>query len=239
MDQSSDGKAAVKLWRLAEDKRSRLILALDLCDDFSPKESLLERCVDLLEGLKDLAVGVKIGLPLSLSIGFDGVSELLERFRQEFYLIADFKLSDIPHIIQLALNAFKKLGFDAAITHLFQGGVSEVKHDLDLFGVLAMTHPQSRLLQESFHDLLREATKAGVEGVVVGAAKTHLIEEARRSLPEKTILSPGVIVQGASPALSLRHGGDFEIVGRAITLSPNFLESARLIVEAERDVIYG
>lgn len=239
MGQTSSRKAAVKLWRLAEDKRSRLILALDLCGDPSSKESCLERCIELLEGLKDLVAGVKIGLPLSLSVGFNGVSELLKQFRQEFYFIADFKLSDIPHVIQLALNAFKKLGFDAAITHLFQGGVSEVKHDLDLFGVLAMTHPQSRLLQESFHDLLREAAKAGVEGVVVGAAKTHLIKEARRLLPEKTILSPGIIVQGASPALSLHHGGDFEIVGRAITLSPNFLESARLIVEAERDVVYG
>ncbi len=237
MDQVSSGKAAVKLWKLAEDKRSRLILALDLWDDFSRKEAL-KKCMDLLDGLRDLVVGVKIGLSLSISIGFDGVSELLDAFKREFYQIADFKLSDIPDIIQLTLSAFQKLGFDAAITHLFQGGVSEVNRKLDLFGVVAMSHPQSRLFQENFHALLREAAKAGVEGVVVGATKSHLIKEARRLLPEKIILSPGVIVQGASPASSLRSGGDFEIIGRAVTRAPNPLESAKSLVEAERNVIY-
>ncbi|HDD42221.1 MAG: hypothetical protein DRN61_04485 [Thaumarchaeota archaeon] len=235
---SPGGKTPAKLWRLAEDKRSRLILALDLCGDLEHEEPILGKCINLLNELKDLAAGVKIGLPLSLSIGFDGVSELLDRFKEDFYMIADFKLSDIPHIIQLTLSAFKRMGFDAAIAHLFQGGLSVVKRDLDLFGVVAMSHPQSKLLQENLRDLVREAAEAEVEGIVVGATRSSLIEEARKLLPEKTILSPGVIAQGASPASALRHGGDFEIVGRAITRSPNPVRSASFIVEAERDVLY-
>lgn len=235
---SPGGKTPAKLWRLAEDKRSRLILALDLCGNPENEEPPLERCTRLLNDLKDLAVGVKIGLPLSLSIGFNGVSELLDRFKEDFYMIADFKLSDIPHIIQLTLTAFEKMGFDAAIAHLFQGGLSAVDRNLDLFGVVAMSHPQARLLQENFKDLVREAAEADVEGIVVGATRSSLIEEARKMLPEKTILSPGVIAQGASPASALKHGGDFEIVGRAITRSPHPVKSASSIVEAERNVLY-
>lgn len=235
---SPGGKTPAKLWRLAGDKRSRLILALDLCGDLEHEKSILGKCAGLLSDLKDLAVGVKIGLPLSLSIGFDGVSELLDRFKEDFYMIADFKLSDIPYIIQLTLRAFKRMGFDAAVAHLFQGGLSEVKRDLDLFGVVAMSHPQSKLLQENLRDLIREAGEAEVEGIVVGATRGRLIEEIRRLLPEKVILSPGVVAQGASPASALRHGGDFEIVGRAITRAPNPVESALSIVEAERNVLY-
>lgn len=230
-------RAPEKLWRISEDRRSRLILALDLHDGSADKQLLLRRCIDLLDELRDLIVGVKIGLPLSISIGFDGISEIIERFRREFYMIADFKLSDIPEIIQLALDSFRRMGFDAAIAHLFQGGLGEVRREIDLFGVVAMSHPQARLIQQNFHRLLEEAEAVGVDGVIVGATRGNLIAEARRILPEKTILSPGVVVQGASPAHALRMGGDFEIVGRAITMAEKPIEAARTIVEAERNVL--
>lgn len=237
MAQAPRNRAPEKLWRISEDRRSRLIIALDLYGSPDDKRLLLGRCLSLLDELRDLIVGVKIGLPLSVSIGFDGVSEIIERFGGELYMIADFKLSDIPEIIQVALEGFGRMGFDAAIAHLFQGGIGEVKRAIDLFGVVAMSHPQAQLLQQSFHRLLREAEAAEVEGVVIGATRGDLIAEARRVLPRKTILSPGVIVQGASPAHALRMGGDFEIVGRAITMAENPIEAARMIVEAERDVL--
>jgi orotidine-5'-phosphate decarboxylase len=231
------GRAPEKLWRISEDRRSRLILALDIHDGSADKRLLLRKCIRLLDELRKLVVGVKIGLPLSLSIGFDGVSEILDRFRREFYMIADFKLSDIPEIIQVALEGFWRMGFDAAIAHLFQGGLGEVRRSIDLFGLVAMSHPQAQLLQQSFHRLLEEAEAAGVDGIIVGATRGELIMEARKILPGKTILSPGVIAQGASPAHALKMGGDFEIIGRAITMAEKPLEMARMIVGAERDVL--
>ncbi|HDD66137.1 MAG TPA: orotidine 5'-phosphate decarboxylase [Nitrososphaeria archaeon] len=241
MDSSFRGRAPAKLWRLAEEKRSRLILALDSLGDNSSstaREDYLRKCLTLLEALKDLAVGVKIGLPLTLKIGFEGVAEILESFKQDFYMIADFKLSDIPEIIQLTLNELRRIGFDAAITHLFQGGVPSIKRSLDLFGVVAMSHPSAKLIEENFENLVREAVEAGVDGVVVGATKPDLLKRARSLLPDKTILSPGVVAQGAEPASALRSGGDFEIVGRALTRSPEPASSARRILEAERSVVY-
>jgi len=233
------GRAPEKLWRISEDRRSRLIIALDLHDNSAGKQQLIKRYTGLLDGLREFVVGVKIGLPLSLSIGFDGISEILDRFKGEFYMIADFKLSDIPEIIQVVLEGFWRMGFDAAIAHLFQGGVGEVRRSIDLFGVVAMSHPQAQLIQQSFHRLLEEAKAADVNGIIVGATRGQLIAEARRILPETTILSPGVVAQGASPAHALRMGGDFEIVGRAITMAEKPLEAARMIVEAERDVLYA
>ena len=239
MAQVPRGRAPEKLWRISEDRRSRLIIALDLHDNSAGKRQLIKRCTGLLDGLRELVVGVKIGLPLSLSIGFDGISEILDHFKGEFYMIADFKLSDIPEIIQVVLEGFWRMGFDAAIAHLFQGGVGEVRRSIDLFGVVAMSHPQAQLIQQSFHRLLEEAKAADVNGIIVGATRGQLIAEARKILPETTILSPGIVAQGASPAHALRMGGDFEIVGRVITMAEKPLEAARMIVEAERDVLYG
>ena len=239
MAQVPRGRAPEKLWRISEDRRSRLIIALDPHDNSAGKQQLTKRYTGLLDGLRELVVGVKIGLPLSLSIGFDGISEILDHFKGEFYMIADFKLSDIPEIIQVVLEGFWRMGFDAAIAHLFQGGVGEVRRSIDLFGVVAMSHPQAQLIQQNFHRLLDEAKAAGVNGIIVGATRGQLIAEARRILPETTILSPGVVAQGASPAHALRMGGDFEIVGRAITMAEKPLEAARIIVEAERDVLYA
>jgi len=240
VDSSFRGRAPAKLWRLAEEKRSRLILALDSLGDSSSttREDYLKKCLALLEALRDLAAGVKIGLPLALGIGFEGVAEILERFGRDFYMIADFKLSDIPEIIQLTLSELRRMGFDAAITHLFQGGVPSIRRSLDLFGVVAMSHPSAKLIEENFEELVREAVEAGVDGVVVGATRPDLLRRARSLLPDKTILSPGVVAQGAEPASALRNGGDFEIVGRAVTWSPEPVSSARRILEAERDVVY-
>ena len=198
----------------------------------------MKKCLALLEALRDLAAGVKIGLPLALGIGFEGVAEILERFGRDFYMIADFKLSDIPEIIQLTLSELRRMGFDAAITHLFQGGIPSIRRSLDLFGVVAMSHPSAKLIEENFEELVREAVEAGVDGVVVGATRPDLLRRARSLLPDKTILSPGVVAQGAEPASALRNGGDFEIVGRAVTWSPEPVSSARRILEAERDVVY-
>ncbi|HDD66363.1 MAG TPA: hypothetical protein ENG52_01915, partial [Nitrososphaeria archaeon] len=110
MDSSFRGRAPAKLWRLAEEKRSRLILALDSLGDSSSttRDDYLKKCLALLEALRDLAAGVKIGLPLALGIGFEGVAEILERFGRDFYMIADFKLSDIPEIIQLTLSELRR-----------------------------------------------------------------------------------------------------------------------------------
>ena len=238
MDPGFREKAPAKLWELAEEKHSRLILALDLYSNNSTQpQEVMNRSISLLESLKDLLAGVKIGLPLSLTLGFERIAELLDTFKQDFYMIADFKLSDIPYINQIALNFFSKLGFDAAIAHLFQGGLRNLRRSIDLFGVVVMSHPDSRLLQENFQRLIEEASIADVDGVVVGATKESFIRAARKALPEKTILSPGVVVQGARPGSALEYGGDFEIVGRAITRSPDPLASARKIVEAERDVL--
>jgi orotidine-5'-phosphate decarboxylase len=236
-----EGRAPLKLWRLAEDRGSRLILALDVIDGSPFKwgdRSLLDRCFRLLDSLREYIVGVKIGFPLLLSIGVSGVREIIADFKEEFYFLSDFKIGDIPEIATYTVSSLQDLGFDGATIHLFQGGLTRITRDsIDLFGVLMMSHPEAILFEKNFNELINEALKARVDGVIVGATKKEYIQEARKKIPQKTILCPGIITQGAEPSQALKYGGDFEIIGRAITASTDPILSTRKILEVERGVL--
>lgn len=219
---------ARKLWELAETKGSRLIVALD---------SVPVEPGKLIEEVEEFAVGVKVGLPFLMLWGPRAVRELCEAFSGELYMLCDFKLADIPDVVAEELKLIKELGFDGAILHLFQGGVkaaAAAAGGLDLFGVAAMTHPGSRLIDAHFDELVREALEAGLGGLVVPATKPELVRSARRTAPGATLLAPGVGAQGALPGSALEAGADFEIVGRLITASPDPRSAAEAVRSAHR-----
>ncbi|MEM1520796.1 MAG: orotidine 5'-phosphate decarboxylase / HUMPS family protein, partial [Candidatus Korarchaeum sp.] len=207
---------------------SRLILALDFPSG---------RIKELLGGLRELAVGVKVGFPLTLSLGFDGVRELLREF-PDYYWIADYKIADIPEVAQYVISRLEDMGFDAAIMHLFTGQ-RKYETGMDLIGVAAMSHPEAKFFRGNFIKLLEEAELLEIEGIVVGATRPEMVREARRRLPKARIFSPGVGAQGAEPGSAIAAGADLEIVGRSIVKSDNPIEEAMRVVEAHRGVIHG
>lgn len=236
-----EARSPIKLWRFAGERRSRLVLALDFVDEQAvnkDSKNLLNKCFRLLDSLREYIVGVKIGFPLLLSIGIDGVRELIDVFGKELYILSDFKIGDVPEVVNYTLKLLRDLGFDGATIHLFQGGLQRVSiKSIDLFGVLIMSHPEAILFERNLEELINQSSMPSVNGVVVGATRKEYLQEVRRRLPAKTILCPGIITQGAEPGQALRFGGDFEIVGRAITMSPDPASSIKTILEAERNVL--
>ncbi|MCD6368427.1 MAG: orotidine 5'-phosphate decarboxylase [Thermoproteales archaeon] len=233
------------LRKIADEKRSRLILALDFLRETGKAAPFLiySRCRHLLDDLSELAVGVKIGFPLLFSIGLEGLRNIIEEYRRDFYFIADFKLSDIPYVVDHTLGEIRNLGFNGAIIQLFPtgyGGVVE-KHrneGLGVYGVVLMSHKGGRLFENNFLVLLEYARGLKLDGVIIGATRGEYISKARRILGEDVlIISPGVGVQGARESSALASGADFEIVGRSITLSVKPKEQAKKIVEAQRKVM--
>ncbi len=178
-----------------------------------------------------------MGLPLTLSLGFDGLTELLRDF-PSYYWIADYKLADIPEVVQHVISRLEDVGFDASIIHLFTGH-RRYETKMDLIGVAAMSHPEAKFFRGNFIKLLEEAELLGIEGIVVGATRPEMVREARRRLPEVRIFSPGVGAQGAEPGSAIAAGADFEIVGRSILRSDDPLMEAKKVVEAQRGVIHG
>lgn len=218
-----------KLWKLARKKDSRLIVAVDY-------ERALNNMPSLLKRLEEFAVGIKLGFPALFKLGPEGIKDIINSWKDAFYFLADYKLADIPYIVNLTLLKLKDLGFDGATIHIFQRGLEEaLKGDIpEVIGIISMSH-RSPLLDKEFYNNLRYAKGLGMKGLVIGATKKELIGEGKKE--GFVIFSPGIGVQGGKVAEALRLGSDFEIVGRAVVKADNVKEAAKRIVEAERGTL--
>ncbi len=233
-----------ELIHLSEKKGSRLILALDNLKG-KCKDEIVTHAKSLLSSLSDYVVGVKIGYPLTLSVGLEEITEIIQNYERDYYFIADFKLADIPYIVKLITEKLLDIGFNAVIAHLFTMSLNEVvemthEREIGIIGVLMMSHPKATLFEKNFKELLNYAKEVHVDGVVIGATRPRYIVLSRKLLhPNQVIFSPGIITQGGRVGEALELGADFEIVGRAITMSSDPVNVACSIVENERRVIYG
>lgn len=216
--------------------KSRIIVALDF---HRPGRDPFKWWNYVLEEISDIVAGAKIGLPAFLKTGLEGISKLVHRFEDELYFLADFKLADIPAVVSEEIERLSALGFKGSIIHLFPMGYEPVvdkarKLEHQIFGVVYMSHRGCKLFNELFQTLLEYALALQVDGVIVGATEQDKIRSARAKLGKKMlILSPGVGAQGASPGSALRMGADFEIVGRAITMSHKPRQAAVNIAKSQ------
>jgi orotidine-5'-phosphate decarboxylase len=204
--------------------KERLALALDV-----PLDKAVLREVSHYIGV------LKIGWPLILELGLDGVRELV-RSLNWVEVIADLKLADIYDTMSKIVT---KLSFvDSFIAHSFIGveeALGPLKIDLDqkgkgLYLVLSMSHPGWD--DEVYPKLLEVVRKVSPKGVIVGATKPSMVAKARKDLPKARILSPGVGAQGGSPGDAICAGADVEIVGRRIYTAKDPVMESRAVLEA-------
>jgi len=210
----------------ARRKGSRLILAVD-----NPSH------LSLIEKLKSLLAGVKLGaIPI-----ISGKAENVIKKERDLYFISDMKIADIPEISLRIAEKLVEMGFRGVIFHLFPMSLEEsvkLLHErgCDAIGVAMMSHKNAFIFEENFEKLIKYGITVDVDGFVVGATRPEYISRAR-GMTRKPILSPGIVKQGAMPGEAIRYGADFEIVGRAITESPDPVSAAEEIVKKEREVI--
>jgi len=205
-----------------------VILALD------PPEHVdaLKWASRVIDETSDLVAGYKIGLPLILRACC--IEELLKKIPEGSLTIADLKLADIGDIMLLTIRELARRGFRAFIVHGFigwRGALEDVsrylrENNYKLITVISMSHAGSaELIDRSYEYLVDLTIRSSAWGCVIGASKLKLIEKTRRLFRERgvdiKILSPGVGVQGVMPKSALKHGADYEIVGRLITWSAN------------------
>ncbi len=186
-----------------------------------------------------LVTGYKIGLPNILHS--KSLGEAVRRACRESLLVADLKLADIGHTMRLVASTVLDWA-DAVIAHAFvgvEGGLDQLKELLDqndrkLVLVVYMSHPGARQVYDHvYRELLGIAKRMEAWGVVAPATLPDKVAEARRILGGETvIMAPGVGAQGAEPGQGIRAGADYEIIGRAVTTSPDPLETLRRLARA-------
>ena len=204
-----------------------IIIALD------PSEKIdnpLNWAMEIIDKTLDLVAGYKIGLPLLLRTC--NIEKLLDKIPRDKLVIADLKLADIGDIMLLTIKNLAEKGFNAFIIHTFIGwdkGLETIaeyfkENNLKLITIVSMSHPGSRdLIDPNYEKLLELTIKSRAWGCIVGATKPHIIKKTKEHIRERNldikILSPGIGVQGAKPSSALKHGADYEIIGRMITMS--------------------
>ena len=207
-------------------KEKRLILALDVTSR--------ARALALSELLKYHFDAIKVGYPLILSAGLEVVKEISAHAP----VIADLKIADIPNTNRLICDAVIKAGAKGIIAHAFPGkdallacAESAAEQEAELYAVTEMSHPGAlEFMAPLAEDLARLAVGVNAAGVVAPATRPERIRLIRSIIGSRTIISPGVGVQGGSAMQALEAGADYLIVGRSIVEAEDPVAAAEAIL---------
>lgn len=167
----------------------------------------------ILGELNGLARAVKLSWLSILTLGPEGVRELLSKFR-DIYFIMDAKLADVGFMNERIARKLEEWGFRGVIIHGFVKPINMPRTGMDKYILVSMT-------QETHYDNLLDTVLAEVSGVersglVVPGNRLGVLSRVRSLFPRDIIISPGIGVQGGSAGCATKYGADFVIVGRAI-----------------------
>ncbi len=244
-----------KINRYADEKQSRVILALDISKEIpvnrekwdSYKKELLKKAIDVLKLTADYIVAVKINRQMVLPLGLtDRLPELLDIATDlDILKIMDAKINDVGHTNTWIAKHYFSVGFDAIIANPFVGWKGAMEHVFDEAGndrgvilLTYMSHPGAiegyglKCSNESktktlYQIFASRAIEWNADGVIVGATHIEKLSEISQMLKNKVdIYSPGIGAQGGSLELAFKNGCDFGIIGRAIFQSKDPQQAA-------------
>jgi orotidine-5'-phosphate decarboxylase len=218
----------------------RLVVALDVPS--------VEEARALVAKLGDSVSVYKIGLELLFSGGFALAQELASHGHAVF---VDAKLLDIEATVERATAAIARMGVAFLTVHALDKKTLEAamrgrsESPLKLLGVTVLTNlAASDLVAQGIDHPMQElvlhranlAREAGFDGVIASGHEAAAIRRA--SGPDFLIVTPGVRPQGApaqdqaravTPAMAIKAGADYLVVGRPITRAPDPRAAAEAI----------
>lgn len=199
----------------------RIILALDVTD--------VTRAKSIAEAVRPHVDAIKVGWPLAMAGGMRIVTDLA----RGGYVLADFKVADIPATNRLIVEQAVRAGAQGVICHGFPGEDSvracvDAAGDADVFVVAEMSHPGGAdFTGQHAEEFATLAIRAGAAGIVAPATRPERIRVLRNIVGSRLILSPGVGAQGGQPTDAIAAGADAVIIGRAIYQAADPADAAR------------
>jgi len=211
--------------------RDRLMVALDMPDR--------ARALAMRDAVGDAAGWMKVGLRLFVAEGPDLVHDLSRKHR----VFLDLKFHDIPNTVAQAVESAGRLGVQMVNVHT-SGGLAMMEAaaqsaaafpDMLLIGVTVLTS-DTRSAEEALR-LAQErallAKKAGLHGVVCSVHEVRTIKQECGK--DFLTVTPGIRWGGqdrqdqqrvADPAMAIREGADYLVVGRPILQAPSPRQAA-------------
>lgn len=244
-----DASRVTALSRYRVAARERLIVALDF-------PSLAE-AAEMVGKLVPVVSWFKVGSELFTAAGPDAVA-MVRAYGGKVFL--DLKYHDIPNTVHRAVAAAVRLGVAMLNVHIAGGeavlrAAVEASQSLSgtrplILGVTVLTSDETNV--GTVVESARLAQTCGLHGVVASAREAAAIKKACGE--EFIVLTPGIRPPGwlgddqrrtTTPAVAIREGSDYLVVGRPITAAtdPRFaaetvlaeLESAPHLTPGARD----
>ncbi|NNC65921.1 MAG: orotidine-5'-phosphate decarboxylase [Gammaproteobacteria bacterium] len=220
--------------------RQRLIVAVDVPDARAARA--------LVEELGDAVEFYKIGLELAMSGSyFELMDWLLERDKRVF---ADMKFYDVPATVSAAVRQISDRGASFLTVHgdraIMEAAASQKGDTLQILAVTVLTsldkHDLEQMgIQDDVQTLVlrraQQAIASGCDGII---ASGHEAGELRDALgPGPLIVTPGIRPADntsqddqkriVTPALAIKRGADYLVVGRPIRSAPSPRAAAEAI----------
>lgn len=225
----------------------RILVALDYDNP--------EDAIALAKKLKGKVGGVKVGLELVNSAGFDIFDQLMEAGADRIFY--DAKFHDIPNTVAGAVRAAARRGVWMVNVHACGGSAmleaaAEAAQIVDepplLIAVTVLTSIDEARLNADLRvpgspethvtHLAKLAESAGCDGVVASPLEIKAIRAACGA--DFLTVIPGVRPAGvgandqariATPEQAVRDGADYLVIGRAITAAADPLAAAEAIAD--------
>jgi orotidine-5'-phosphate decarboxylase len=228
-----------------EEARGRLIVALDV-----PNAASAAKLVKRLDGA---CIWFKVGLELFTAAGPSVIEPILKSGHQVFL---DLKFHDIPNTVAGAVRSAAGLGVHMLNVHAGGGpamlaaarsALDGLANPPELLAVTMLTSmDQAQVSAVGFERspakqvelLARMSMAVGIRGFVCSAEEVATLRALAG--PEGVLVVPGIRPAGAAigdhsriatPAVALRSGATFLVVGRPITQARNPAEAAEAILK--------
>lgn len=250
-----------KIDRVAQQKDSRIILALDFpFEKPANRQTLFTRAEKLLKQVHPYVCAVKFNHHLVLPLGtFDGVQKLVQKAHDKgLVTIMDCKANDVGSTNQIIAEYYYAAGFDALIANPFIGWEEGLEPIFNTArrsdrGVILLVYMSHKAAFEGYGQTVidantgkkmpqyicfaKKALKYDADGAIVGATYPEKIKEIHEILSKKVpIYSPGIGAQGGAVEPAIRSGSRYLIVGREITQAENPADAAKRVRDTARSV---
>lgn len=216
-----------RIARAADDKKSRIVLALDPPPN---RPALHDFAIKTINAVEQHICAIKMNFHLILPLSAAEMSQINRTAHSHgLQSIADIKLNDIENTNQVAVDHLVKMGFDAVIANPFigKGGMAALVQSAHRVGagviaLVYMSHPGASegygLEEKNGHRLYKTfldvAAEVGADGIVVGATQLDILRQvSKQGIP---VYSPGVGVQGGDLENAIKNGAHYLIIGRSI-----------------------
>ncbi len=192
---------------------------------FSPDLIEIKDCFRILSECRQFFRAVKVGNVTLYKYGIGIIKEIKENF--DIPIICDFKLMDIPDIAEEIIRMGAENGMDGAMIWGLAGYETIYKcissfPDIMIFLLTEYTHSVEAIKADVGNEMAEMAVELGAYGIQAPATRPNRIIELRKIIgKDLKIISCGVGYQGTPYGVAIRHGADFEIIGRSIYKSQN------------------